>query len=95
MSDSKTGNINADNATLFISAQGLKGRQSVRATFKLPEYTINLLGIVASQLGIKQKSLFDQLVDDKVVLTEVAEQARDTVYGREARLRCKTAEYLP
>ena len=85
MSGAKKDTNLSEKSTLFISAQGLKGKQSVRATFRLPEDIINLLGIVASQLGIKQKSLFDQLVEDEEVLTEVAEQARDTVYGREAR----------
>ncbi len=57
---------------LHISAQGLRGKQSVRATFRLPEHIIQLLGIVARQLGLKQKSLFDHLIEDIDVLSKVA-----------------------
>ena len=57
---------------LFISAKGLQGRQSVRATFRLPEEIIQLLGVMARQLGLQQKSLFDQLIEDSEVLRQVA-----------------------
>ena len=42
----------------------LKGRQSVRATFRLSERAIDAISIVAVHLGIKQKSLFDHLMED-------------------------------
>ncbi len=71
--------------TLNISVQGLKGRQSVRATFKLPEHIIKLLGLVARQLGLKQKSLFDQLVENTDVLNEVAATAQSTNLDQEER----------
>lgn len=61
---------------LTISAKGLRGRQSVRATFKLPEHIIQMLSIVAKQLGLKQKSLFDQLIENIDVLNEIAENAQ-------------------
>jgi len=41
--------------------EGLRGRQSVRATFKLSAKAIEAMSIVAVHLGIKQKSLFDHL----------------------------------
>ena len=53
-------------------ASELRGRQSVRATFKLSEETINTVSIVAHHLGIKQKSLFDHLMDDLDVLKQIA-----------------------
>ena len=56
-----------------ISEARLRGRQSIRTTFRLPVDLIELLGIVAGQFGLKQKSLFDQLIDDIEVLNEVAE----------------------
>ena len=56
-----------------ISEASLRGRQSVRTTFRLPVYLIELLGIVACQFGLKQKSLFDQLIEDNGVLHEIAE----------------------
>jgi hypothetical protein len=55
-----------------LSADALRGRQSVRATFKLPSQVIELLSVAANQLGLKQKSLFDQLVEDRDVLERVA-----------------------
>lgn len=60
---------------LGLTADYLKGKQSVRATFKLPEQMIRLLSIAASQLGIKQKTLFDQLVEDRDILAQVALEA--------------------
>lgn len=62
-------------AVLALSADTLKGRQSVRATFKLPSQVIELLSLAANQLGLKQKSLFDQLVEDREVLEQVASAA--------------------
>lgn len=54
------------------SAQELLGRQSVRTTFKLSERSIEALSILAGQLGIKQKSLFDHLIDDIPALKVIA-----------------------
>ena len=85
MSDEKTTRFVSGKSTLYLSAKGLQGKQSVRATFRLPEHIINLLGVVAAQLGIKQKSLFDQLVEDQNVLTRVAEQAHDIAQEHEVR----------
>jgi len=65
-------------ATRFeISLDDLKGKQSVRATFRLPKEAIDLLGVIAAQLGIKQKSLFDQLVEDIGVLGQLAAEAQN------------------
>ena len=51
-----------------LTVDDLKGKQSVRATFRLPQQVIELLTLIAGQLGIKQKSLFDQLIEDSAVL---------------------------
>ncbi len=56
------------------SAADLRGRQSVRTTFRLSERTIEALSILASQLGIKQKSLFDHLMDDTTSLKIIARE---------------------
>jgi hypothetical protein len=53
-------------------AQDLRGRQSVRATFKLSSRAIEALSIVAVHLGIKQKSLFDHLIEDAQSLNFIA-----------------------
>ncbi len=50
----------------------LKGRQSVRTTFKLSPRCIDALSLLATQLGIKQKSLFDHLIDDTQTLKAIA-----------------------
>jgi len=54
----------------------LVGRQSVRATFKLTEKAIAAVGIVATHLGIKQKSLFDHLIGDIPSLNLIARDIR-------------------
>ncbi len=55
----------------------LKGRQSVRATFKLTNDCIEAISIVAGQLGIKQKSLFDHLFQDTDTLSAIARKVRN------------------
>ena len=55
-------------------AADLRGRQSVRATFKLSSRAIEALSIVAVHLGIKQKSLFDHLIEDVQTLNAIAKE---------------------
>jgi len=64
----------------------LKGRQSVRTTFKLPPRCIDALSLLAGQLGIKQKSIFDHLVDDTQTLQALAEAAEQRQADRENRV---------
>jgi hypothetical protein len=56
------------------SAEDLRGRQSVRATFKLSARAMDAVSIVAVHLGIKQKSLFDQLIEDAGSLSHIARE---------------------
>jgi hypothetical protein len=56
------------------SSRDLRGRQSVRATFKLTEKAIETMSAVSVHLGIKQKSLFDHLIDDLESLERIARQ---------------------
>ena len=56
------------------SALGMRGRQSVRTSFKLSERAITALSILAGQMGIKQKSLFDHLMDDIHALKTIARE---------------------
>jgi len=51
----------------------LLGKKSVRATFKLRPEAIEMLSILAAQLGIKQKSLFDYLMEDEDALHAIAQ----------------------
>lgn len=69
--------IESEKKNKKVSMGTLKGMQSVRATFTLPQNTIALLSIVANQLGIKQKSIFDHLVENRQILYQIAEEARD------------------
>lgn len=58
------------------SRADLRGKQSVRATFKLSENAIKALSIVATHLGIKQKSLFDHLIEDIQSLKSIARECQ-------------------
>ncbi|WP_457553731.1 hypothetical protein [Desulfobacula sp.] len=50
----------------------LRGKQSVRATFKLSQKAIDAIGLVAIHMGIKQKSLFDHIIEDLDALGSLA-----------------------
>ena len=50
----------------------LRGKQSVRATFKISQKAIDAIGLVAVHMGIKQKSLFDHIIEDLEALDTLA-----------------------
>ena len=58
------------------TASDLRGKQSVRTTFRLSTRTIDAVSIVATHLGIKQKSLFDHLIEDIRSLGSIADRIR-------------------
>jgi hypothetical protein len=64
------------------STMDLRGRQSVRATFRLSEACIDAISVLSVQLGIKQKSVFDHLMEDAQVLKEMARELTDTELDR-------------
>ena len=64
----------------------LRGRQSVRTTFKLTPRCIDALSVLAGQLGIKQKSLFDHIIDDAQALTSIAEEVENELQLSSARV---------
>ena len=66
---------------------GLRGKQSVRATFKLTDTCIEAISIVAAQLGIKQKSLFDHLFSDTQSLRSIARKVRNARLESENRVQ--------
>ncbi len=68
-----------------ITFDELREKQSVRVTFKLPEETIDLLGVIAGQLGIKQKSLLDQLMEDTSLLARLAQESEHIEQDQVAR----------
>ena len=63
-----------DTALPKPSSMDLIGRQSVRATFKLSAQAIDILSMVSVHLGIKQKSIFDHLIEDGQSLTIIAQE---------------------
>ncbi len=71
-----------------LSIDELRGKQSVRTTFKLPQQLIDVLGVAASQFGIKQKSLLDQLIEE--VDTVEMKSRCDAVGLKDAEARPKT-----
>ncbi len=68
------------------SVAGLTGMQSVRATFRLSRQTIKTINVVASQLGIRQKSLFDHLMEDVENLAAVADEIQPSAEQEEERV---------
>jgi len=69
------------------SSSDLRGRQSVRATFKLTEKSIDAISIVATHLGIKQKSLFDHLIDDIRSLNVIAREIQSDRFSTLNRIQ--------
>ncbi len=69
------------------SPSELRGRQSVRATFRLSERAIEALSIVSYHLGIKQKSLFDHLLEDMEALNLIAERFKSEEFMQPNRIQ--------
>ena len=69
------------------SPEDLRGRQSVRATFKLSSRAIDALSIVAASLGIKQKSLFDHLIEDVEALNFIAKEIEAEKFRSTSRVQ--------
>ena len=69
------------------SALDLRGRQSVRATFRLSEDCIDAISILSAQLGIKQKSVFDHLMEDVQILKNMASELENTEFDRHQRVQ--------
>jgi uncharacterized protein (UPF0147 family) len=65
----------------------LRGRQSVRATFRLSEACIDAISILAAQLGIKQKSVFDHLMEDDQILKRMARELEGTEFDHRKRVQ--------
>ena len=76
-----------DDTFPLASPEGLRGRQSVRATFKLSAKAIEAMSVVAVHLGIKQKSLFDHLIDDMRSLRLIAQDIESEKFGTLNRIQ--------
>ena len=69
------------------TALDLLGRQSVRATFRLSEACIDAISVLAAQLGIKQKSVFDHLMEDDQILKSMASELKNNDFDRHGRIQ--------
>ena len=69
------------------TTRDLRGRQSVRATFRLSEACIDAISILSAQLGIKQKSIFDHLLENAQVLKSMASELENTEFDRHERIQ--------
>ena len=78
---------NQTSTIALVTSSGLRGRQSVRATFKLSSGCIEAISIVAAQLGIKQKSLFDHLAQDSESLNAIAKEVQNARIRAENRIQ--------
>ena len=65
----------------------LRGRQSVRATFRLSEACIDAISILSAQLGIKQKSVFDHLMEDAQALENVTQELENNEFASHQRIQ--------
>ena len=71
----------------LTSSSDLRSRQSVRATFKLTEKAIETISIVAFHMGIKQKSLFDHLIEDARSLNSIAREIKHPEFRKQDRIQ--------
>lgn len=78
---------NTDFSLLLTNTSDLLGKKSVRATFRLSAEFIKALSILSSQLGIKQKSLFDHLMEDIESLRAIAGQMEPEKQEKKSRIQ--------
>ena len=64
----------------FNSGARLRGMQSVRVSFRLRAACIQAISILSTHLGIKQKSVFDHLMQDADSLDMIAGELRDVPF---------------
>ena len=87
MKKDKEKNSENDESASEPATLDLRGRQSVRATFRLSEACIEAISILSAQLGIKQKSVFDHLMEDDRVLNNMARDLENTKFDRHERIQ--------
>ncbi len=68
------------------SAADLRGRQSIRVTFKLSPDCIEAINILGSHLRLKPKSLFDHMVQERQTLEAIAGKSGAADNGEPARV---------
>ena len=76
-----------DDSLELTDPSDLMEKQSVRATFRLSVEFIEALSILSAQLGIKQKSLFDHLMEDAEKLRAIAGKAQPDQLEKKGRIQ--------
>jgi hypothetical protein len=87
MKKSEKQGISGDVSLPQPSSSDLRGRQSVRATFKLSEKAIDTISVLSVHLGIKQKSLFDHLLEDAKALSFIAKEIQPRKFHQPNRVQ--------
>jgi len=87
MKKNKEKQLDMDMSISDPSTMALRGRQSVRATFRLSEACIDAISILSAQLGIKQKSVFDHLMEDAQALKDMASELENSGFDRHERIQ--------
>jgi len=87
MKKNKEKQLDMDMSMSDPSTMALRGRQSVRATFRLSEACIDAISILSAQLGIKQKSVFDHLMEDAQALKDMASELENSGFDRHERIQ--------
>ncbi|MGD9281116.1 MAG: hypothetical protein PVF60_09510, partial [Desulfobacterales bacterium] len=87
MKKTEENQFDANTSVYKPSVLDLRGRQSVRATFRLSEACIEAISILSTQLGIKQKSVFDHLMEDAQVLKDMARELANIELDRHERVQ--------
>lgn len=87
MENEERQNWSADISLPKTTAADIRGKQSVRATFRLTERAIEAMSIVAVHLGIKQKSLFDYLIEDAQTLNLIAREIKPYKFKQQSRIQ--------
>jgi uncharacterized protein (UPF0147 family) len=87
MKKTEENQFDANTSVSNASVLDLRGRQSVRATFRLSESCIEAISILSTQLGIKQKSVFDHLMEDAQVLKDMARELANIELDRHERVQ--------
>ena len=87
MKKNKEKQIDGNMSMLRPTTLDLRGRQSVRATFRLSEACIDAISILSAQLGVKQKSIFDHLLENAQVLKSMASELENTKFDRNERIQ--------
>ena len=78
---------NMDFSLLLTNVSDLMGKKSVRVTLKLSAEFIEAVTVLSAQLGIKQKSLFDHLMEDMDTLRAIARRMERNRHNQKDRIQ--------